>query len=139
MFNFNKSSKGKTANGEKPRNSSRGMAWQIPVFFGIIFALSVAELVFTIDAFVYLEKKDKWWSKTEKARMAFLIFSSARSILLSATYVAVNFIPMKNIMSTLHVVCLPLPLLHPACLWRPNTTARSSSSSQPSSGSSRAS
>lgn len=107
MFNkSSKSSKGKNANGEKPRNSSRGMAWQIPVFFGVIFALSVAELIFTIDTFVYLEKTDKWWSVTEKARMAFLIFSSARSILLSATYVAVNFIPMKNIMSTLHVIFL---------------------------------
>lgn len=108
MFNFGrKSSRGKNADGEKPRNSSRGMAWEIPVFFGIIFALSVAEMVFTIDAFVYLERKDKWWSSTERARMAFLIFSSARSILLSGTYVAVNWCVMKNIMSTLHVVSSP--------------------------------
>lgn len=116
MYNFNRSSKDRNANGDKPRNSSRGMAWQIPFFFCIIFALSVAEMCFTIDAFVYIEKKGKWWSTTEKSRMAFLIFSSARSILLSATYVAVNFFPMKNIMSTLHVVCFPPLLFDCACI-----------------------
>lgn len=30
------------------------------IFFAVIFALSLAELIFTIDAFVYLERKQKW-------------------------------------------------------------------------------
>lgn len=76
------------------------------ILFGIIFALAVAELIFTIDAFVYLEKQNKWWSFTEKARMGFLIFSAARTIFLSAVYAVSHCRKVKNLMNTLHTVCV---------------------------------
>lgn len=129
---------GKSKNsGEKPKNSSRGISWEIPcvqffrgpqmvnvgrvtreitianirgfhnsILFGIIFALSVAELIFTIDAFIYLERKHKWWSSTERARMGFLIFSCARTIFLSAIYTVTHCKRVKNLMSTMHTVCI---------------------------------
>lgn len=81
--------------------------WRQPgcsIFFGAIFALSAAELVFTIDAFVYLEKQHKWWSLTEKARMAFLIFSCARTLFLSALYAVAHCRRVKNLLNTMHTV-----------------------------------
>lgn len=77
------------------------------IFFGIIFALSVAELGFTIDTFIYLERQHKWWSFTEKARMGFLIFSCARTIFLSALYAVAHCQRVKNLMSTMHTVGRP--------------------------------
>lgn len=76
------------------------------ILFGIIFALAVAELIFSIDAFVYLQKQHKWWSFTEKARMGFLIFSAARTIFLSAIYAVSHCRKVKNLMNTLHTVSL---------------------------------
>lgn len=76
------------------------------ILFGVIFALAVAELIFTIDAFVYLEKMNKWWSTTERARMAFLIFSCARTIFLSAIYTVTHCHKVKNLMNTMHTVNL---------------------------------
>ena len=77
------------------------------IFFGIIFALSVAELCFAIDAFVYLQEQHKWWSGTEKARMGFLIFSCVRTIFLSGAYTAAHFFHVKNLLDTMHTVSLP--------------------------------
>ena len=51
-----------------------------------MFVLSIAELGFTVDSFQYLQKTHTWASKTERARLAFLIFSSARTIFLAAVY-----------------------------------------------------
>lgn len=76
------------------------------VLFSIIFALAVAELCFTIDAFVYLERTHKWWSTTEEARMGFLIFSCARTIFLSAVYAVTHCKRVKNLMNTMHTVRL---------------------------------
>ncbi|KAG9241532.1 hypothetical protein BJ878DRAFT_545156 [Calycina marina] len=58
----------------------------VTMLFLIIFALSVAELGFTVDSFIYLQRKHKWWSSTERARVGFLIFSCCRTIFLAATY-----------------------------------------------------
>lgn len=74
------------------------------VLFGIIFALAVAELCFTIDAFIYLQKKHKWYSNTEKARMGFLIFSCVRAIFLSSIYIGLHFFPIKNKLNLMHMV-----------------------------------
>lgn len=52
-----------------------------------MFILSIAELGFTVDSFIYLQRKHKWWSNTERARLAFLVFSAVRTIALSAVYV----------------------------------------------------
>lgn len=84
------------------------------VFFGLMFALSVAEMCFTVDSFQYLQKKNKWWSGTERARMAFLIFSAARTILLSAVYIGFHC-AVKHMHNMLHTVSLrgtPLRLPH---------------------------
>lgn len=67
----------------------------------------MAELIFTIDAFIYLEKENKWWSFTEKARMGFLIFSAARTIFLSGIYAVSHCRKVKNLMNTLHTVSSP--------------------------------
>lgn len=84
---FNRSKKPTSGKNPDPHNSETGpMAWNIPyaclfspcsshisnrsslnanihyrVFFGIMFALSIAEMVFTIDSFQYLQKKNKWY------------------------------------------------------------------------------
>lgn len=78
------------------------------IIFAVIFALAVAELILSLDAFIYLERQDKWWSFTEKARMAFLIFSAARTIFLSAIYAVSHCKKVKNLMNTLHTVGFPL-------------------------------
>jgi len=83
------------------------MTWDIPVFFGIMFALSIVELGFTIDSFQYLQRKNKWWSGTERARLAFLIFSSARTIMLSAVYIGFHF-ARKHFHSMFHTTFLVL-------------------------------
>ncbi|CAN8104062.1 unnamed protein product [Discula destructiva] len=98
--------KSKQNKGEKPKNSSRGISWEIPIIFAIIFALAVAELILTVDAFVYLQRKHKWWSFTEQARMGFLIFSAARTIFLSAVYAVSHCRKVKNLMNTLHTIFL---------------------------------
>lgn len=67
----------------------------------------MAELVFTIDAFIYLQKQHKWWSNTERARMGFLIFSCARTIFLSAVYTVTHCKRVKNLMNTMHTVRIP--------------------------------
>ncbi|KUJ19190.1 uncharacterized protein LY89DRAFT_780193 [Mollisia scopiformis] len=78
--------------GRKKNNHSEGHGpqsaptWDIPVFFGLMFLLSIAELFFTIDSFQYLQKTHTWHSTTERARLAFLIFSCVRTIALSAVY-----------------------------------------------------
>ncbi|KAH8898876.1 hypothetical protein GQ53DRAFT_742042 [Thozetella sp. PMI_491] len=101
---------GRTARrGEPPSAQSgnrRRMTWDIPILFGIIFALAVAELIFTIDAFIYLQKEHKWWSATEMARMGFLIFSCVRTIFLSALYVALHFRSVKKLLNTMHTIFL---------------------------------
>jgi hypothetical protein len=106
MFGRSKKT-GNQAHHEKnphPQNTSKGpTAWHVPIFFAIMFALSVAEMCFTIDSFQYLQKKNKWWSGTERARMAFLIFSAARTILLSAVYIGFHFC-VKHLHNMLHTV-----------------------------------
>ncbi|TVY75602.1 hypothetical protein LSUE1_G008012, partial [Lachnellula suecica] len=77
------------------------------VFFSIMFALSIAELIFTIDSFQYLQKTHTWASKTERARLAFLIFSSARTIMLSSVYVGFHS-ARKYFHSMFHTVFLVL-------------------------------
>lgn len=61
--------------------------WDVPVFFGIMFILSIVELCFTIFSYQHLDRHKEFYSSTEKARLGFLIFSSARTIVLSAGYI----------------------------------------------------
>jgi len=56
------------------------------ILFAIMFALSIAELYFTLDSFIYLQRKHKWYNNTERARLAFLTFSAVRTIVLAAVY-----------------------------------------------------
>ncbi|KAK9794567.1 hypothetical protein AB5N19_00383 [Seiridium cardinale] len=106
---FNRKSKAPNEKSSKDpnlHNESKGpMAWNVPIFFGIMFALSIAEMCFTIDSFQYLQKKNKWWSGTERARMAFLIFSAARTILLSAVYIGFHC-AVKHMHNMLHTIFL---------------------------------
>lgn len=55
-----------------------------------MFALSITELIFTIDSFQYLQKSHTWHSATERARLAFLIFLSAKTVALSAVYMGIH-------------------------------------------------
>ncbi|KAH8655499.1 hypothetical protein BX600DRAFT_500685 [Xylariales sp. PMI_506] len=100
----------KTPRRHEPASSQsdnrRRMTWDIPILFGLIFALAIAELVFTVDAFIYLQRQNKWWSRTEQARMGFLIFSCARTIFLSGMYVALHFRAVKNLLNTMHTIFL---------------------------------
>lgn len=77
------------------------------VFFAIMFALSVAELCFTVDSFQYLQKKKKWWSGMKRARLTSLIFSAARTILLSTAYIGWNC-DVKHMHTKLHIVGVKL-------------------------------
>lgn len=95
----------KTASG-KNRNQSTPM-WDVPFFFGIMFILSIAELGFTIDSFQWYQKTHTWPSRTEKARLAFLIFSAARTIALSAVYLGFHC-ARKFFHSMYHTVFLVL-------------------------------
>ncbi|KAJ7166544.1 hypothetical protein C8R43DRAFT_1232519 [Mycena crocata] len=63
-----------------------GITWDIPVLFGIMFILATAELGFSVDTFQYKHKTQTWDSSTERNRIAFLIFSSVRTMALSAVY-----------------------------------------------------
>jgi len=71
-----------------------------------MFLLSIAELFFTVDSFQYLQKTHTWQSKTERARLAFLIFSSARMIFLSAVYMGLHC-AQKFFHSMFHTVSTP--------------------------------
>ncbi|KAH7348689.1 hypothetical protein BKA65DRAFT_265125 [Rhexocercosporidium sp. MPI-PUGE-AT-0058] len=99
---------GSSKSGRNTRSSSRSKekpTWDVPVFFGIMFLLSIAELFFSVDSFQYLQRKHKWHSKTERARLAFLMFSSARTILLSAVYCGFHC-ARKHFHSIFHTVFL---------------------------------
>jgi len=87
------------------------MTWDIPILFGIIFALAVVELILTVDAFIHLEKGNKWWSVTEKARMAFLIFSCVRTVFLSFLYVTLHCCAVKNLLNTMHTIFLVVSVI----------------------------
>jgi hypothetical protein len=70
-----------------------------------MFALSIVELGLTVDSFQYLQKTHTWHSKTERARLAFLIFSAARTIALSAVYMGLHC-AQKVFHSMFHTVSL---------------------------------
>ena len=72
-----------------------------------MFILSIAELGFTVDSFIYLQRTHKWWSGTERARLGFLIFSAVRTIALSAAYIGFHK-AQKWFHSVLHTVFLLL-------------------------------
>ncbi|KAJ9621702.1 hypothetical protein H2203_007191 [Taxawa tesnikishii (nom. ined.)] len=72
-----------------------------------MFILSIAELGFTVDSFIYLQRKHKWWSNTERARLAFLVFSAVRTIALSAVYVGFHW-AQKWFHSMFHTIFLVL-------------------------------
>ncbi|KAF8856638.1 hypothetical protein BDZ45DRAFT_624935 [Acephala macrosclerotiorum] len=101
---FGRSKASCPAQNTRSNNGPHG-TWDIPVFFGIIFLLSIAELFFSVDSFQYLQKTHTWHSKTERARLAFLIFSSARTIALSAVYIGFNWAE-KFFHSMFHTVFL---------------------------------
>ncbi|KAK7059911.1 hypothetical protein R3P38DRAFT_3168366 [Favolaschia claudopus] len=63
------------------------ITWDVPVLFGIMFLLATAELGFTIDTFQYKHKTHTWDSSTERSRIAFLIFSSVRTMALASVYI----------------------------------------------------
>jgi hypothetical protein len=102
MFGHSKSSR-TTRSSTKNRTPSSPA---VPVLFGIMFLLSIAELFFTVDSFQYLQKTHTWHSKTERARLAFLIFSSARMIFLSAVYMGLHC-AQKFFHSMFHTVSTP--------------------------------
>jgi len=81
--------------------------WDVPVIFGIMLVLSVVELGFTIHLFTHFQKKHEWWSKTEKARLGFLIFSSLRTIILAAVYTGFHF-AKRYLHSMFHTIYLVL-------------------------------
>lgn len=75
-----------------------------------MFILSIVELGFTGAAFVELHRK-KEKSHTERSRLAFLAFSSARTIALSAVYMGLHC-ARKVFHSMFHTVSI-LPTLAP--------------------------
>jgi hypothetical protein len=79
-----------------------------------MFLLSIAELFFSIDSFQYLQKTHTWASKTEKYRLGFLIFSSARTIALSAVYMGFHC-AQKVFHSMFHTVCFFLSPVNNGC------------------------
>ncbi|XMA20059.1 hypothetical protein WAI453_012850 [Rhynchosporium graminicola] len=99
---FGKSKAGRSSSNNRTRER---LTWDVPVFFGLMFLLSIAELFFSVDSFQYLQRKHKWHSKTERSRLAFLIFSSARTILLSAVYCGFHC-ARKHFHSMLHTAFL---------------------------------
>ncbi|KAF7292058.1 hypothetical protein MIND_01231900 [Mycena indigotica] len=78
---------------EPPTDTERkmGITWDVPVLFGIMFILSTAELGFSVDTFQYKQKTHTWDSSTERSRIAFLIFSSVRTMALSSVYIGFHF------------------------------------------------
>jgi len=93
MFNFGRTKRaGRKTNNNSEKSARRAegkMTWDLPVFFGIMFVLSIVELGFTGTAFVNLHRRQEK-SHTERARLAFLAFSSARTIALSAVYMGLH-------------------------------------------------
>jgi len=73
-----------TAGGKK--SSYANLARDVRLIFLLMLVLSIIELGFTLDSFIYLQRKHKWWSGTERARFCFLIFSCVRTIVLAAVY-----------------------------------------------------
>jgi len=72
-----------------------------------MFILSIVELGFTVDSFQYLQRKHQFKSKTERSRLAFLIFSSVRTIALSAVWIGFHF-AKKYFHSMFHTIFLLL-------------------------------
>jgi hypothetical protein len=68
--------------------------------FGWLLILAILELGFTVDTFQYLERKHQWVSKTERRRICFLLFSSIRSVLLSAVYIGFHW--ANKVFGSLH-------------------------------------
>ncbi|KAF3914624.1 hypothetical protein AA313_de0201672 [Arthrobotrys entomopaga] len=87
------------------RSRYQNILREVRIFFGIMLILSLLELGFTIDSYIWLEKNNKWWSGSEKARFCFLIFSCVRTIVLSALYTAWHR-AQKMIHSLLHAIFL---------------------------------
>jgi len=83
---FGKSRSSQPAGNSRSNGTRSAPIWDVPVFFSIMFFLSIAELFFSLDSFQYLQKTHTWHSKTERYRLGFLIFSSARTIALCAVY-----------------------------------------------------
>jgi len=103
---FGKSKKTSPSANTRSSSASKGpVKWDVPVIFGIIFCLSIAELGFTVDSFIYLQRKHKWWSGKERARMGFLIFSSVRTIALAAVYIGFHC-AIKYMHASLHTIFL---------------------------------
>ncbi|KAF7326180.1 hypothetical protein MKEN_00470100 [Mycena kentingensis (nom. inval.)] len=94
---------------EKPTDTERkmGITWDVPVLFGIMFALATAELGFSVDTFQYKHKTHTWDSSTERNRIAFLIFSSVRTMALSSVYIGFHF-AQKVFKSMHHVIFVVL-------------------------------
>lgn len=106
MFGGTRASKPAKHTRSKSR-SNGSPSWDVPFFFGIMFALSIAELFFTVDSFQYKQKTHTWDSKSERARLAFLIFSSVRTIFLSAVYCGFHC-AQKYFHSMFHTIFLVL-------------------------------
>ena len=84
-----------------------------------MFVLSIAELGFTVDSFQYLQKTHTWASKSERARLAFLIFSSVRTIFLAAVYMGFHC-AQKYFHSMFHTVRRPAISSQRSPLFPPN-------------------
>jgi len=91
MFGSSRSSRAARNTRSSSRSNNYLRSAHVPVFFGIMFLLSIAELFFGIDSFQYMQKTKTWSSKTERYRLGFLIFSSARTIALSAVYMGFHW------------------------------------------------
>ncbi|KZV98116.1 hypothetical protein EXIGLDRAFT_728946 [Exidia glandulosa HHB12029] len=70
-----------------PARVTEPWTWDVPILFGIMLVLACAELGFTVDTFQYKARTHTWDSKTERNRIAFLLFSSVRTIALAAVYI----------------------------------------------------
>jgi len=74
--------------------------WDFTVMFGWLLILAILELGFTVDTFQYLERKHEWTSKVERRRICFLLFSSIRSVLLSAVFIGFHW--ANKLFSSMH-------------------------------------
>ncbi|KAJ7689933.1 hypothetical protein B0H17DRAFT_1065696 [Mycena rosella] len=77
-----------------------GVTWDVPVLFGIMFILATVELGFCVDTAQYKHKTHTWDSNTERSRIAFLIFSSVRTMALSSVYIGFHF--AQKVFSSMH-------------------------------------
>jgi len=96
--------------GNTPGTTNRGktaLQLDVPIFFGIMFVLAIVEMVFTINYFIYKQKRHQFKSSSERSRLAFLIFSSARTIMLAAVYMGFHF-ARKYFHSMFHTIFLVL-------------------------------